>query len=242
MQSKPTRSRGNKILEDVHPLHIIMEVQKWPALYVRDCPERAAPHFRMKLWTEVAKAVIPDWEIYSKAEKQSKLTDLIKKWRNLRDTFKRQLEVEKKIREGQNIKKKVYVYFKHMAFLLPHLDTGEEEILATPASNKIRRRRLSTRDPETVANSIANLEEIDEDRHFLMSLVPSFRRMSDDEKLTAKMEILKVIRDVRGSSNTFATDTLAGTSLDSIKQETLVDIDVDQNVEGEVDSDDDEAE
>ncbi|CAF4881428.1 unnamed protein product [Pieris macdunnoughi] len=43
-------------------------------------------------------------------------------------------------------------------------------------------------------------ENIDEDRHFLMSLIPTFRKMSDNEKLTAKVEILKVIQQVRSSN------------------------------------------
>lgn len=51
--------------------------------------------------------------------------------------------------------------------------------------------------PELPSTSTNKEDLIDEDKHFLMSLVPSFKRMSDDEKLEAKVEILKVIKGIR---------------------------------------------
>ncbi|CAH2095527.1 unnamed protein product [Euphydryas editha] len=208
-------SRGKKILEDIHPLNIIREVQKWPVLYEKDSPERANLHFKNKIWYEVAKSLFPDWETLDERERECKVTDLVKKWRNLRDTFNRQLATEKKIREGYNIKKKTYVYFKHMLFLLPHMSCSENESsdpILEPKLNEFfnkRDKRKAPKDkeqnkrkkyiPELPSKPITQ-EEIDEDRHFLMSLIPSFKKMSDDEKLTAKVEILKVIKNVRRKS------------------------------------------
>lgn len=39
-------------------------------------------------------------------------------------------------------------------------------------------------------------EEIDEDKSFLLSLVPSFKKMNDDQKIEAKMEFLATIRRI----------------------------------------------
>lgn len=39
-------------------------------------------------------------------------------------------------------------------------------------------------------------EEIDEDKSFLLSLVPSFKKMTDEQKIDAKMEILSVIKRI----------------------------------------------
>ncbi|XP_046971857.1 uncharacterized protein LOC124538732 [Vanessa cardui] len=210
-------SKSKKILEEIHPLHIIREVQKWPVLYVKDNPERANLHFKYKIWNEIAKALFTDWDSYSESEKECKVSDLTKKWRNLRDTFKRQLATEKKIREGYNIKKKTYVYFKHMLFLLPHVSYSENEasdpVLEPKLNeyfNKREKRKASLKDKERIKrrkivtatpSPSVQQEEIDEDRHFLMSLVPSFKKMSDDEKLSAKVRILKVIKDIRKKSN-----------------------------------------
>jgi hypothetical protein len=39
-------------------------------------------------------------------------------------------------------------------------------------------------------------EEIDENKSFLLSLVPSFKKMTDEQKTDAKMEILSVIKRI----------------------------------------------
>lgn len=64
--------KPKKLLEQIHPLHIIKEVQKWPALYVKDTSERPNTHFKKKLWCEVAKALFPEWETYTKEEMENK--------------------------------------------------------------------------------------------------------------------------------------------------------------------------
>ena len=65
-------SSKKKILEQILPVRIIREVEKWPVLYMRDCPEVLNPHFKKKVWQEVAKALIEDWDSYSAAEKECK--------------------------------------------------------------------------------------------------------------------------------------------------------------------------
>lgn len=46
-----------------------------------------------------------------------------------------------------------------------------------------------------------NVEEIDEDKHFMLSLVPPFKKFNDEEKYQAKMEFLRVIRNIQLSSS-----------------------------------------
>lgn len=162
----------------------------------------------------------------------------MKKWRNLRDTFKREVEIERKIREGRKIKKKVYVYYSHMSFLLPHIQSGDSEpeerelppLATSPRGKKtkfkhrpgaIKRKSFDV----PVSNTSVYLEEIDEDKHFLMSLIPSFKKMTEDEKLSAKVDILKVIKGVRSCSSTSTfnyqvIDSLAyNTELEDIRDE-----------------------
>ncbi|XP_034836089.1 uncharacterized protein [Maniola hyperantus] len=223
-------TKSRKILEEIHPLSLIQEVQKWPVLYMKDNPDRLNIHFKNKVWHEIAKTLFSNWETYTDWEKESKVTDLIKKWRNLRDTFKRQIETEKKIREGHDIKKKTYVFFKHMLYLLPHMSTSGDaasDPVVEPKLNEFfkrsikrtssdkqqdikikRKKRLekhmpikSVIIPEMPSRSTDIEGLIDEDKHFLMSLVPSFKRMNDDEKLEAKVKILKVIKGIRRNKN-----------------------------------------
>lgn len=216
--------KGKKLLEDVLPLHIIREVEKWPVLYARDCPERANARFRQKIWHEVARGIFPDWDTCEKDEKENKASDLQKKWRNLRDTFKRELELGRKQSEKRSGKKKEYVYFKYMAFLLPHMAEPEAEPCSArgagdssppsggdgyspPPVKPPKRKRKPVLDFPLVTptDPVVEMVDIDEDRHFLMSLIPSFKRMNDHEKLTAKVEILQVIKRVRGSATNAPT-------------------------------------
>lgn len=141
------------------------------------------------------------------------MQQLTRKWRNLRDTFKR--HVERKSREGPDAGKKSYVYFKYMLFLLPHItpsdDQPEEplpefdEYLAKKRKSKrsgpkAEKRKLPAGPAAAPPPGTSKEEDsIDEDKHFLLSLVPTFKKMTDDEKLTAKMEILKVIREVKNT-------------------------------------------
>ncbi|KAJ8709452.1 hypothetical protein PYW07_009278 [Mythimna separata] len=187
-----------KILEEILPVRIIREVEKWPVLYMRSCAEapRDNTHFRKKVWNEVAKALIEGWDSYSPTEKECTIMDLKKKWRNLKDTFKRQVSVEKRRRQGQVVKKRKYVYFKHMSFLLPHLEPAD-----AAADDGERPRRAPRASPRAAPPAPPPApEHVDEDHHFLMSLLPSLRRMSHDDKLSAKMDILKVIKEVRSQA------------------------------------------
>ncbi|OWR51189.1 dorsal interacting protein 3 [Danaus plexippus plexippus] len=205
--------KSNKILEEVHPLNIIREIQKWPVLYSRDGSQRptAGTHFRSRVWAEVARNLFQEWDQFDQQTQEQK--HLNKKWRNLRDTFKRQLLLEKKMREGQKIKRKTYVYFEHMQFLLPYIEPAEQDSEVKPRLeeffNKGAKRKVSkdthitkkTRpmthllDDAPAASNFADV--LDADRHFLLSLIPSFQTMAEDDKLTAKVEILKVIKNIK---------------------------------------------
>ena len=39
-------------------------------------------------------------------------------------------------------------------------------------------------------------DDIDEDKSFLMSLVPSFKKLNDEQKFVAKVEFLNVMRSI----------------------------------------------
>lgn len=99
-----------------------------------------------------------------------------------------------------------------MLFLLPHVTQEHEGLDIDPTyltenrkkTQKIEKKQTLKRKLQPEQHFVTEtpvptkyIEDIDEDKHFLMSLIPTFKRMSDDEKLTAKMEILKVLREIR---------------------------------------------
>lgn len=62
---------------------------------------------------------------------------------------------------------------------------------------------MSCKESQTPGNrlQLRDAEEIDEDKSFLISLVPSFKRMTEDEKLEAKMGFLQVLKRIRNRNN-----------------------------------------
>ena len=112
-----------------------------------------------------------------------------------------------------------------MLFLLPHIDTPdtveEENRMLEPKLNEYfkrqnKRKRMKDKISKSKRKkSLSPIEipkdetEIDEDKHFLMSLIPSFKKMSDNEKLTAKVEILKIIKNIRHQPSTSGCNVVA---------------------------------
>ncbi|XP_050297251.1 uncharacterized protein LOC126736763 [Anthonomus grandis grandis] len=100
---------------------IIVEVEKRPALYNNELKEYSDKNAKEKLWTEVCANVIPKWHELSGAERKDRGKEVQKKWKNLKDCFARELAAQKKIRCGEPAKKRrKYIYFDALLFLLPH--------------------------------------------------------------------------------------------------------------------------
>ncbi|CAG9760668.1 unnamed protein product [Ceutorhynchus assimilis] len=93
---------------------IIVEVEKGPALYNKELKDYSDRNAKEKLWIEVCANVISRWHELSERDVQ-------KKWKNLRDCFARELAIQKKIKSGEPARKRrKYIYFDALLFLLPH--------------------------------------------------------------------------------------------------------------------------
>ncbi|GLV42540.1 uncharacterized protein CBL_03278 [Carabus blaptoides fortunei] len=200
----------------------ITEVEKRPALYNKTLPEFRDKNTREKLWSEVSETVVPNWNQLDLKEKRIKCQDVQRKWRNIRDHFRRELNMQKKTRSkiGQR-KRRKYLYFDQLLFLLPTLqkrvtsgnvsppgsddeDFQLEQVESTMevsfrdetikvSDTKRQKKQVNSED---VSKSTCKSEEIDEDKYFLMSLLPSFGKFDEQEKLTAKVEFLQVIQRI----------------------------------------------
>lgn len=179
-----------------------------------------------------------------------------KRWKNVKDCFARELAVQKKTKSGEPAKKRrKYIYFDTLLFLLPHQqprstssnveppddnsepsndnagsqndlgdpqnDNGEppnEEIPARPVTQVSERPEApqqrtprsrpnkSSRQTATYENSLLDIlkqkqsEEISEDKHFALMLVPMLAKLNDNQKHFAKIEILNVMKNARSYS------------------------------------------
>ena len=83
-----------------------------------------------------------------------------------------------------------------------NITTGNEMGEGSHAKNATNYRKQKKRSKTTYEESLLEIikekcrDDIDEDKSFLMSLVPSFKKLNDEQKLVAKVEFLNVLRRI----------------------------------------------
>lgn len=152
--------------------------------------------------------------------------ELQNRWRNLKTCFKREISKQKYGKSGQAAtKRRKYVYFDRLLFLLPTIDdrptvsecspsntnedkTGSEDDseVVKETNTSVDNSPVNTRQAQKSASrgksvakknpsyeeSLLNIlkekmdEVIDEDKSFLLSLVPAFKKLTDTQKMDEK--------------------------------------------------------
>ncbi|KAL4119003.1 hypothetical protein QTP88_011876 [Uroleucon formosanum] len=108
--------------------NLIEEIEKRPALYKKQLKEYSDINLKKKLWEEVCEVVIPDWNELGAQEKTKQGHEAQKKWANLRTCFRRELNAQKNTKSGQAAtKRRKYVYFEKLLFLLPCMENRRTE-------------------------------------------------------------------------------------------------------------------
>ncbi|KAE8595248.1 hypothetical protein XENTR_v10015649 [Xenopus tropicalis] len=103
---------------------LIHEVQQRPALFNKTFPDYGDKYKKKILWDEVCEVLIPDWYELSKKEKAERTKEVQKRWRSLKDCFRRELAAQRKARKSGSSpsKRKIYIYFDDLLFLLPTME------------------------------------------------------------------------------------------------------------------------
>ncbi|KAG8324434.1 hypothetical protein J6590_092352 [Homalodisca vitripennis] len=95
----------------------INEVSIRPPLWDLKLKDYSNRDLKSKLWIEVARIVLSNWEQMTNEEKNKEVKELQKKWRSLRDCFAREKKNLKLPSGSSQKKKKKYVYFDQLLFL-----------------------------------------------------------------------------------------------------------------------------
>jgi hypothetical protein len=144
---------------------------------------------------------------------------LQKRWKNIRDSYFRELRRLKNIRSGAAApKRNSYIYFQQLHFLkgtaessptTSNIDRPTEQEAAetsdTPTSETYRPPQKKKRAEDYIGLEMVNvlksrLQSIEEsERHdsdilFLLSLVDDFKKIPDYSKSSAKIEMIKLIQ------------------------------------------------
>lgn len=132
---------------------------------------------------------------------------LQQKWKNIRDCFRKEFNYQRQIKAGKK-KRRRYIFYNQLLFLLPTLKGSGETIthagterpelekpLPEPTVAPISFQQNMPEDEAQFGTQEGTVEAIDEDKYFLLSLMPSFRRMSSDQKFACKIEMLQLLRN-----------------------------------------------
>jgi len=142
------------------------------------------------------------------------------RWKNLRTCCKRELDAQKNVTSLEGRRKRhtrKYLYFDQLLLLLPHPEDRWTQINLITQRNEIEEETNSLQEeedkelPQNVRRKIQtkiSYEEsllqilwqkkiedtdVDEDKCFLLSVLPSFRQFNKEQKFMAGMEILKIM-------------------------------------------------
>ncbi|KAJ8981796.1 hypothetical protein NQ317_006876 [Molorchus minor] len=113
---------ADRSLNVINSSKLIEEIRKHRALYDLKV-SNGNVELKKQNWEDVAKALFEDrWMHFNSAEKDALVREIQVKWKSLRDNFTRILRKEKEDEQsGQSTgKKKRYIYYDQLMFLLPH--------------------------------------------------------------------------------------------------------------------------
>ncbi|XP_063794388.1 bromodomain-containing protein 4-like isoform X2 [Pseudophryne corroboree] len=110
---------SSKMVIDIDQL--IHMVQDRPELYDPKVPSYADRYKKRKAWEEICSAVVPDWELCSEKEKNIKAKEIQTRWRSLKDCFRRELTLQKKLEKSgiPTSRRRKYVHYDGLLFLEP---------------------------------------------------------------------------------------------------------------------------
>ncbi|XP_031770682.2 uncharacterized protein LOC116413823 [Galleria mellonella] len=215
---------------------LIEEIRKRAPIYDTSTKEYHDRSLKKQLWDEVCQEVFSSvWDSLSGRDKIKYGKEVQKRWSSLRHCFRREITIQKKASCG-GAKKRKYIYFDSLLFLLPFteavkndrsisMDESNENILenqtdmnvqsyyseSEPSSSKSRTSKNCNEDVQVITllkegNQMMRDYKTyddgqDEDESFFRSLMPHMRELTGDQKLLLRMEIIKLILNVKQSSN-----------------------------------------
>ncbi|KAK9880750.1 hypothetical protein WA026_013073 [Henosepilachna vigintioctopunctata] len=188
------------------PLIEMFDVEKFikciqcrPALWDKSVEEYANKNSRDKLWSEIGEINFDNWHTFQYCEKIHKVREMKNKWRNIRDNYRKYLNQEK---ISEVPKRRKYLYADHLSFLIDTMDDFRTSVKADSEEGdyETEENRTSYCEEDRLTMSAAKLdwrkEDEDAEKSFLMSLLPDFKRLNEEEKMDFKLMTLHFFKDI----------------------------------------------
>ncbi|XP_064081736.1 uncharacterized protein LOC135198162 [Macrobrachium nipponense] len=194
----------------------IIEIQDRPAIWDVRLKEYSNKILKAKAWEELCSIFVPNFNELDCQGKNKATTDLQRKWKSLRDSYRRELTLSKKEKSGSGAGsgRKEYLYFKQLSFLQeicatkPHAAESVEDTTVqgderenpgepAPSTSNVKRKKSTVHsDEKIILEALARKATAphDHDKDFLLGLVPDFKSIPESVKFDAKLEIMNVIK------------------------------------------------
>ncbi|XP_072943059.1 uncharacterized protein [Epargyreus clarus] len=202
------------VLDDDQVELLIEEVERRPILYDKHIKGYSDNAIKKKEWDEICVALLGDetWASMDTDEKKEAGYHIRKRWLNLRNCFARELRQQRlDTPKTKGKKRRKYCYFDQLMFLMPSIelretagsgnensdDNLEPEYIDTsspPHNHNIEPTCSDIQMGDPSLNLTSRRTDCDEDKLFVMSLVPQLRRLTDYEKLDMKVKILNLFK------------------------------------------------
>jgi hypothetical protein len=109
--------------------------------------------------------------------------EIQRKWRNIRDNFRKELQLQKKVTSGQGARKRrKYIYFDQLLFLLPTMQRDTSGSVTPPSSVN-----------ESETQDITTGNEMGEDSHAKNATY--YRQQKKRSKTTYEESVLEIIKE-----------------------------------------------
>ncbi|XP_069841897.1 uncharacterized protein [Dendropsophus ebraccatus] len=128
---------SSKMVIDIDQL--IRMVHDRPELYDPKVPSYADRYKKKKAWDEICTILVPDWDLCSEGEKHLKAKEIQTRWRSLKDCFRRELTLQKKLEKSgipANRRRK-YVHYNGLLFLEPTMRLRDSSDVTLPTTSNI---------------------------------------------------------------------------------------------------------
>ncbi|XP_068115877.1 uncharacterized protein [Hyperolius riggenbachi] len=115
---------------------LVAQIQAHPCLYDKGHKDYKDIHMARRLWEEIASSFFSNWNEMTPKQQNLKIEEVKMKWRSLKDTFKKELEKQKKMERsgaGAHFKPK-YRHYDLLTFLIPCFEarSTEDSLPLTP--------------------------------------------------------------------------------------------------------------
>ncbi|XP_046403927.1 uncharacterized protein LOC124169381 [Ischnura elegans] len=209
---------------------LICEVQASRHLWDPSIEEYKNRELRMKTWQKISRKIVPDFESLNEADKTKCVNKVQKRWKTARDAyFKGRNTMSKNKSKSAAAKRTKYVHHDRLTFLdcvqggstESNFDSGSQDIHAddqprldnsTQVQNEsappkpVLKRKKTADNPEFEDNLVTLLKDIkeredDDDRAFLMSLLPTMRSLNHDENLFFRCQVMQLLYSIKTQPN-----------------------------------------